>query len=309
METAKEIKIYGTLRNHTLDPNKADAQNPQLHHDALAYAKELYDDQFGEPVAVDNYQDEINKRVKGIKYNEGHPGTTTIDGNLIVTGDTNLEGDLEVEGDTKFDGDIVVEGDTHVTNLYVTGETNLSLNDLHDVDVDDVRDHQALVYDLDNGKWIAGNPEGVKKLDDLEDVESSNAHTGDTLIFDDDTNTWTYGRPNLDLDDIADVNAPTPTGGDTLVFNDITNQWESGKPEMALGDLTDVSNQTPVQNQILLFNGTVWVPANPEDIEGLCLWKVENRSVNGTTQKCIVPAKDYPIYIPSKGIYDGSVNS
>lgn len=268
METAKEIKIYGTLRNHTLDPNKADAQNPQLHHDALAYAKELYDDQFGEPVAVDNYQDEINKRVKGIKYNEGHPGTTTIDGNLIVTGDTNLE------GDTKFDGDIVVEGDTHVTNLYVTGETNLSLNDLHDVDVDDVRDHQALVYDMDNGKWIAGNPNGVKKLDDLEDVESDLAHTGDTLIFDDDTNTWTYGKPNMDLNDLSDVNAPDPQ-----------------------------------ENQLLIYKDGEWKPINPEDVPGICLWKVENKTVNGVSQPCLVPTKNYPIYIPSQGIYDGAITS
>lgn len=309
MEQSKDIKIYGTLVNHTVDPNKSDA----THHDALAYAKELYDDRFGMEKAphntpCENYQDRINKRVKGITYQEGDPGVTTINGDLVVTGDTNLEGGLEVDGNTVNHGDVVVEGDTHVTNLYVSGETDLTLNDLKDVDVDEVKDKQALIYDMSNGKWIAGNPNGVKKLDDLEDVESSNAHTGDTLIFDDDTNTWTYGRPNLKLDDVADVDATFPERGETIVFNPETHNWESGLPEMGIGDLKDVRNATPTAGKLLMFNGTVWVPASPSDISGLCLWKIENKVINGVSTRCLVPDENLPIWAP-KGVYDGEVNS
>lgn len=186
MEQSKDIKIYGTLVNHTVDPNKSDA----THHDALAYAKELYDDRFGMEKAphntpCENYQDRINKRVKGITYQEGDPGVTTINGDLVVTGDTNLEGGLEIDGTTVNHGDVVVEGDTHVTNLYVSGETDLTLNDLKDVEVSDVRDRQTIIYDARTGKWVPGNTDGVKKLNDLEDVNIVNPANGNILVYED----------------------------------------------------------------------------------------------------------------------------
>jgi len=37
----KEIKVYGTLTNHTVDTTLT---NDGIHNDALAYAKQLYDD-------------------------------------------------------------------------------------------------------------------------------------------------------------------------------------------------------------------------------------------------------------------------
>lgn len=110
MKANKEIRVYGTLLNHTLDPtksngNKADAD---FHNDALAYAYQLYDDRFGESVAVNNYQDIINKRLTAISYANN---VTTIEnrdkskGNpymLVVKGNTNIGGDLHIDGDLYY---------------------------------------------------------------------------------------------------------------------------------------------------------------------------------------------------------------
>ena len=75
----KDIKVYGTLVNHTVDSSIGDNN----HNDKLAYARQLYDDKFGETTKVNNFQDVINKRVKNI----------TSDGNK-----TFIEGDLYING-------------------------------------------------------------------------------------------------------------------------------------------------------------------------------------------------------------------
>ena len=81
MEAKKEIKVYGTLVNYTLDSDKADTE----HHDAIAYAKELFDDNFGASPNTENYQDNINKRISKIKYDSSKPGTV-VEGDLYVDG-------------------------------------------------------------------------------------------------------------------------------------------------------------------------------------------------------------------------------
>ncbi len=82
----RDIKVYGTLMNHTVDNTIGDGD---LHNDKLALARQLYDDQFGETTKVNNFQDIINKRVKNITSGDG---TTTVNGDLIVTGDLIING-------------------------------------------------------------------------------------------------------------------------------------------------------------------------------------------------------------------------
>lgn len=82
----RDIKVYGTLMNHTVDSTIGDGD---LHNDKLALARQLYDDQFGETTKVNNFQDIINKRVKNITSGDG---TTTVNGDLIVTGDLIING-------------------------------------------------------------------------------------------------------------------------------------------------------------------------------------------------------------------------
>lgn len=110
MKANKEIRVYGTLLNHTLDPAKSNGHkiDADFHNDALAYAYQLYDGRFGESVAVNNYQDVINKRLTAISYANN---VTTIEnrdkskGNpymLVVKGNTNIGGNLYVDGDIYY---------------------------------------------------------------------------------------------------------------------------------------------------------------------------------------------------------------
>lgn len=83
----KEIKVYGTLVNQTCGgdfSNQGDATHDS-HNDMLAYARQIYDDRFGGDTPADNYQDSINKRVKGIKY-DPETGITYVT-NLYVSKD------------------------------------------------------------------------------------------------------------------------------------------------------------------------------------------------------------------------------
>lgn len=80
----KEIKIYGTLVNHTVDP---EVFNVDEHNDALAYANQIYDDKFGESNKVDNFQDIINKRVKGIKRQTTTPTPSSSNPQKTVISD------------------------------------------------------------------------------------------------------------------------------------------------------------------------------------------------------------------------------
>ena len=84
MNQGKDIKVYGTLVNHTVDNT---LPNDGVHNDTLAYAKQLYDDQFGESTKVNNFQDIINKRVKGItREGSGNAAGTHVNENLYVGG-------------------------------------------------------------------------------------------------------------------------------------------------------------------------------------------------------------------------------
>lgn len=108
MEKNKEIKVYGTLTNWTVDDNKKGVDPISgVHYDAVAYADQLYDKWFGEVIPVNNFQDIINRRLTAIKYGDGtttiqnRPGVNPLATNpyvLKVIGPTNIEGGLYHEG-------------------------------------------------------------------------------------------------------------------------------------------------------------------------------------------------------------------
>jgi hypothetical protein len=79
MEANKDIRIYGTLVNHTVNSALSDNN----HNDALAYAYQIYDDRFGANPNAANFQDAINKRVTAISYSDG---ITIVNGDLVVSG-------------------------------------------------------------------------------------------------------------------------------------------------------------------------------------------------------------------------------
>lgn len=92
MNQGKDIKVYGTLVNHTVDNTIGDGQ---LHNDKLAVARQLYDDQFGESTKVNNFQDIINKRIKGItRKTSGSDAGTHVNEDLYVGNPSTGAGDI-----------------------------------------------------------------------------------------------------------------------------------------------------------------------------------------------------------------------
>lgn len=142
MKQTKNIKVYGTLVNNTLDTSVADTQ----HNDVLMNAYQLYDGRFGDSPAPNNFQDIINKRVTAIQYADGVTtiqnrsgvadgipymfvvngksnlnGDTTITGNAHVTNNLSVGGNSEIAGSEHIYHDLQVDGNSNLKNTTVTG--------------------------------------------------------------------------------------------------------------------------------------------------------------------------------------------
>lgn len=141
MTANREIKIYGTLLNATVNAAIGDAD----HNDALGYAYQLYDNRFGDEEAVNNFQDIINKRLTAISYSDGvttiknRPGTPDgIPYMFVVEGDSNINGNLKTKNISA--GDIAVKAITASDGMTITGDVIVTSGDLSlnngDLDVD-----------------------------------------------------------------------------------------------------------------------------------------------------------------------------
>ena len=141
MTANREIKIYGTLLNATVNQAIGDAN----HNDALGYAYQIYDDKFGENTPVSNFQDNINRRVTAISYIDG---ITTIKNRagipdgvpymFVVDGNSNLNGNVktkDVVSDNISAKAIQASNGMNITGDVVVTSGDLSLNN-GDLDVD-----------------------------------------------------------------------------------------------------------------------------------------------------------------------------
>lgn len=147
MEQSKEIKVYGTLMNHTIDPDKQGVDKyGEPHYDAIAYAWQLYDNHFGEPVSVDNYQDVINKRLTAISYIEDEPGKDPY---------TVIDSDLEINGD-------------------VRGIELWELDDVADT-AKNPQDGAILIYDATIGQWKPSDITLNSIINRIEQLEASSS--------------------------------------------------------------------------------------------------------------------------------------
>ena len=155
MKESKHIRVYGTLLNYTLDPNKSNGvrNDSDFHNDAIAYANQLFDDRFGEAVATNNYQDVINKRLTAIQYADTNGGVTTIENRDGSTGDPYI---LVVKGNTNIEGDLYVDG-----NLYYKNEDGeyqpIDLSDL----LDTMQDLLGRVQALED-MWFINNDNRIE---------------------------------------------------------------------------------------------------------------------------------------------------
>lgn len=141
MTANREIKIYGTLLNATINAAIGDAD----HNDALGYAYQLYDNRFGEETPVDNFQDIINKRLTAISYADGittiknRPGTPDgIPYMFVVEGNSNINGNLKTKNISA--DDIAAKAIMATDGMTITGDVVVTSGDLSlnngDLDVD-----------------------------------------------------------------------------------------------------------------------------------------------------------------------------
>lgn len=191
-EKSSKIKIYGTLVNVTLDPKLKDDRDEQHdpckannwpndiseegHNGAIAYAYQLHDGRFRQDdenmAEWERFQDEINKRVTDIVYDETgggvedkpitiieNPYTHDDEGNLVPIGDC----DCDPYDDTWLKGVIGATPDNHdsrenelnAVDLYPNGgNTPVHKNNIIDFILNlaaEVNDLRARVIALEEG--------------------------------------------------------------------------------------------------------------------------------------------------------------
>lgn len=294
MKSSKNIKVYGTLVNHTLDSTLAD----ETHNDALMNAYQLFDGRFGDSPLPNNFQDVINKRITDITFDGG---TTTIENRdevtenhytLVVNGDTNLNGDVHITEDLHVDGDTYIDGDTHVDgDLYVTGDiSGITLGDLDNVNKNADSASAGTFLKYNGSEWLPasialsdtfgniGNPfEGAilkykngawtltvdedhdtNHLNDMADVNTSGIINGSILKWNTSTNKWEIG---------SDLGSILPQGTEGKVLKYINGSWVAADDLVGatkMSELSDVDTTGIAVGKILKWNGTKWIIGTDE---------------------------------------------
>jgi len=96
----------------------------------------------------------------------------------------------------------------------------LTLAGLTDVDITDIQDGDAIVYDATAKKYV----NKALALEDLSDVEITDIQDGDAIVYD--LATTSYVNKALELGDLADVEITEPEGdGDSLKYDEASGKW------------------------------------------------------------------------------------
>lgn len=255
---SKEIKVYGTLINHT-QGTITDA----THNDMLMKAYQLYDDRFG-ATGVNNYQDVINKRVTAITYADG---VTTIAGDLTVTG--NISGINSVRNLSDLQ-DVDTTGIGSDKYLKYNGTkwvpASISITEITEfADLGNASEGQVLKYV--SGKWRPSTDLVATTLAGLSDVNTSGATSGSVLKYN--GTSWVIGSDNAgnngatNLNELSDVDTTGALNGSILKYNGTA--WVVGTDNTGnngatnLNELSDVTLSSSSSNQVLSYNGSQWV--------------------------------------------------
>jgi len=165
---SKEIRVYGTLKNWTYDPQRSNGTtaDPDYHNDALAYAYQLYDNRFfPDQNTIENYQDMINKRLTAISYADGVTTIENRDGSkgdpymLIVNGNTNIGGDIHIDGDLYYKDE---QGNEHKIDLSELFDRIAKLESMWEINPDDDTQIIAKTY---NGRRRSAAAYGFYDVD------------------------------------------------------------------------------------------------------------------------------------------------
>lgn len=272
---SKEIDVYGTLVNRTTDPrDQHEDGNNGIHNGYIAYAYQLYDDQFSTPANindVNNYQDVINKRLTKIEYDpsknidgDTYNYVTTIGGNTYIE---NLMGvalnDLDDVNATKTDGYVLIynstSGNWESVNPSTLISVSLALDDLTNVTISNNLDGgDVLMYDSTISKWVDHT---LVPADVLPNGSPANPH----LVWDSTNNTWVAGL--ISPSSPNGWEPPTATAdGQVIKWDNTHNVWYAGtdNDHPTITSLTDttINANNLASGQVLRWNGSQWVNGN-----------------------------------------------
>lgn len=137
-------------------------------------------------------------------------GVITVPTDATLTGQEVVEVEYVNKVYSALLSDIISasEGDDiSFTSLFITVE------DLADVEITDIADGQALVYDATSEKWVNGNVAGGgESLEDLTDVDITSVSNGDTLVWDSTSEKWVNGSAG---------------GGDDILWVEVTYTYDA----------------------------------------------------------------------------------
>lgn len=259
---SKEIRVYGTLVNHTTIPADGDrARVDSGHNDSIAYAYQLYDQRFGASPSVQNYQDNINKRVKGITYDPS-TGRTSVTGDLYVAGDLVVNGNVSGISLDDLD-DVNTSGQASGKYLKYDGikwiPAYISANDIAEFDGFGSGSEGQVIKYID-GKWRPGTDSGgASTLNELTDVTISSPTTGQTLRYN--GSNWTNSK--LGLGDLSDLNTAGAQDGDVLIYDATAGKWKPGGVS-----LTSIINRIATLEGLWTDNGTTLTAKSGRSVTG-----------------------------------------
>lgn len=105
-----------------------------------------------------------------------------------------------------------------IMSIFKGQAIGVSLGQLNDVDLINLSDNDAIVYNSATATWV-NEPIGVSSLDDIGDVYTADAVLGDTLVYD--GIRWTTeSAAQMQLGDLGDVNFvnTSPVAGQALTY-------------------------------------------------------------------------------------------
>ena len=196
----------------------------------------------------------------------------------------------------------VVYGYDDDTQTHITYETDalihiadeVYLSALADVDVSNIEDGQALIYNGTTEKWE--NTGVATAIDNLEDVDLTNISDGQILIYNGTTLKWENGGVVTSLSELSDIDLTSLSDGQILIYNATAQKWENGGVVTSLSELSDIDLTSVSDGQKLSYDATEqkWVNTDAvgslEDLDNVQLTSLQNAQViryDSTAQKWV----------------------
>ena len=196
----------------------------------------------------------------------------------------------------------VVYGYDDDTQTHITYETDalihiadeVYLSALADVDVTNIENGQALIYNATSEKWE--NTGVATAIDNLEDVDLTNLSDGQILIYNGTALKWENGGVVTSLSELSDIDLTSLSDGQILIYNATAQKWENGGVVTSLSELSDIDLTSVSDGQKLSYDATEqkWVNTDAvgslEDLDNVQFTSLQNSQViryDSTSQKWV----------------------